>query len=149
MDLIGAIIAGLAGTVVFSMLMMLGPMMGMPKMEIWAMLGSMFNPKGNLTLGWILHLMMGAIFGIIYAYLWSIGVGSVTLLSGAIFGLVHFLIIGLMMGLMPMLHAGMKSGDVTSPGFFMLNAGIMGFMGGLLLHIIFGIIVAWVYGYFI
>ena len=67
MDLVGAIIAGLAGTVVFSMLMMLGPKMGMPKMEIWAMLGSMFNPKGNLTLGWILHLMMGAIFGIIYA----------------------------------------------------------------------------------
>jgi hypothetical protein len=36
--------------------------MGMPKMAIWEMLGSMFDKDGNNTLGWVAHFMMGVIF---------------------------------------------------------------------------------------
>src|SRR3990172_2249226 len=55
MNIIGAIVAGLAGTVVISMIMAMAPKMGMPKMAIWEMLGSMFSKDGNNTLGWIIH----------------------------------------------------------------------------------------------
>ena len=149
MNIIGAIVAGLAGTVVISMIMAMAPKMGMPKMAIWEMLGSMFSKDGNNTLGWIIHFMMGVIFAIIYAALWAAGIGSATLLSGVIFGVVHFLIAGLMMGGMPMMHAGIKAGTMQAPGVLMLNSGAMGFMGGLVGHAVYGLVVALVYGLFV
>ena len=149
MNIIGAIVAGLAGTVVISMLMAMAPKMGMPKMAIWEMLGTMFSKEGNVGLGWVMHFMMGIIFAIIYAALWAAGIGSATLLSGVVFGAAHFLVAGLMMGGMPMMHAGIKAGTVQAPGVLMLNSGVMGFMGGLIGHAIYGLVVALVYGFFI
>ena len=150
MNIIGAIVAGLVGTIIISMIMLMAPKMGMPKMAIWEMLGAMFSPEGNVALGWVMHLMMGAIFGIIYAALWAAGIGSVSVVSGLIFGVVHWLVAGLMMGGMPMMHAGIKAGAVSAPGVFMLkNGGMMGFMGGLMGHAIFGVVVALVYGLFV
>ena len=148
MNIIGAIVAGLAGTVVISMIMAMAPKMGLPKMAIWGMLGSMFSKDGNNTLGWIIHFMMGVIFAIIYAALWAAGIGSATLLSGVIFGVAHFLIAGLMMGGIPMMHAGIKAGTVKAPGVLMLNSGVMGLMGGLIGHAVYGLVVALVYGFF-
>lgn len=150
MNIVGAIVAGLVGTVIMSMVMMMAPKMGIPKMAIWEMLGSMFSPDGNGASGWVMHLMMGVIFGIVYAALWAVGIGSATVISGALFGLVHWLIVGVMMGAIPMIHAGIKAGSVSTPGVFMLNSGgMMAFMGGLIGHIIFGVVVALVYGLFI
>ena len=149
MNIIGAIVAGVVGTIVMSMIMVMAPKMGMPKMAIWEMLGSMFNKNGNNVLGWVIHFMMGVIFAIIYAALWAAGIGSATLLSGVIFGVVHFLIAGLMMGGMPMMHAGIKAGTVKAPGVLMLNSGVMGLMGGLIGHVIYGLVVALVYGLFV
>jgi len=58
--------------------------------------------------------------------------------------------VGVMMGAIPMLHAGIKAGSVSTPGVFMLNSGgMMAFMGGLIGHVIFGVVVALVYGLFI
>ncbi len=149
MNIIGAIVAGVVGTIVISMIMAMAPRMGMPKMAIWEMLGSMFNKDGNNALGWVIHFMMGVIFAIIYAALWAAGIGSATLVSGAIFGVAHFLVAGLMMGGMPMMHAGIKAGTVQAPGVLMLSAGVMGFMGGLIGHAVYGLVVALVYGFFI
>ncbi len=149
MNLIGAIVAGLVGTVVISLLMAMGPRMGMPKMAIWEMLGSMFSKDGNNALGWSTHFMMGVIFAILYAALWAAGIGSATWLNGAIFGAAHFVIAGLAMGGMPMLHAGIKAGTVQAPGVLMPNSGVMGFMGGLIGHVLYGLVVALVYGFFI
>jgi len=149
MNIIGAIVAGLAGTVVISMIMAMAPRIGMPKMAIWEMLGSMFNKDGNNALGWVIHFMMGVIFAIIYAALWAAGIGSATLVSGVIFGVVHFLVAGLMMGGMPMMHAGVKAGTVKAPGLYMTaNGGMMSFVGGLIGHAVYGLVVALVYGAF-
>ncbi len=149
MNIIGAIVAGVVGTVVISMIMAMAPMMGMPKMAIWEMLGSMFNKDGNNALGWVIHFMMGVIFAIIYAALWTAGIGSATPVSGLIFGAAHFLIAGLMMGGMPVMHAGIKAGTVQAPGVLMLNVGVMGLIGGLIGHAVYGLAVALVYGFFI
>jgi uncharacterized membrane protein YagU involved in acid resistance len=150
MNLFGAIIAGLIGTIVLTMVMNMAPKMGMPKMDMVGMLGAMFSPEGNHTLGMVIHLIMGVIFAIIYALLWNVGVGTLGLLWGAIFGAGHWLIAGMMMGGMPMMHAGIKAGVIEAPGVFMLkNGGMMAFMGGLMGHIIFGLVVALVYGLFV
>lgn len=145
-NIIGAVIAGIAGTIVMTMVMVVAPKMGMPKMDIVGLLGSMFKKEGIKPLGLMMHFMMGIIFAIIYAFLWSKGIGNATVVYGLIFGIGHWLIVGLIMGMMPMLHAGIKAGTVKAPGVYMTNnGGAKGFMGGLIGHIVFGITVALVY----
>ena len=46
-----------------------------------------------------------------------------------------------------MMHAGMRAGTVQAPGVYMLSGGgLMSFMGGLVGHVVYGIVVALVYG---
>jgi uncharacterized membrane protein YagU involved in acid resistance len=150
MNILGAIVAGIVGTIVMTIVMVMAPKMGMPKMDIVGMLGSMFSAEGNRSVGMVIHLMMGVVFAIIYALLWQAGIGSVGLLWGVIFGAGHWLVSGAMMAGMGMMHAGVKAGTVNAPGIYMTNnGGIMAFMGGLIGHVIFGLVVALVYGAFV
>ena len=150
MSIAGAIIAGLVATMVMSMVMVMAPKMGMPKMEIWTMLGSMFQKNGNSLLGWVMHLMMGVVFAIMYAVLWSLGIGKATVAYGAVFGVAHWIVAGMVMGMVPMMHAGIKAGTVKAPGLYMMSdGGMMAFVGGLIGHVVFGITVALVYALFV
>ena len=85
MNVLGAIIAGVVGTIVMTMVMVMAPKMGMPKMDIVGMLGSMFNAESNRKMGMAMHFMMGVVFAIVYAILWNAGFGVVGLLWGVIF----------------------------------------------------------------
>jgi uncharacterized membrane protein YagU involved in acid resistance len=145
MNIPGAVIAGLVGTAVFSMALALGPKMGMPKMDIVGMLGTMFG-QANRPLGWMMHFMMGIVFALVYAFLWANGILAPTGTGGLAFGVVHWLIVGVIMGLIPMLHLGIRRGEVKAPGVWMTNGGgMMAFVAGLLGHMIFGVVVALVY----
>lgn len=145
-DILAVVIAGLAGTVVITIIMSLAPQMGMPTMDMPAMLGSMLSAPGSWSLGLIMHLMMGVIFTFLYGLLWANGIGTPTFLSAVLFGIIHWLVVGLVMGTMPLVHAGIKSGDVPEPGVYMLkNGGVMGFMGGMVGHIIFALVVVILY----
>ena len=140
MNVLSAIVAGLAGTAALTMVMTMAPKMGMPKMDIVGMLGSMFG-KPNRMLGMVIHFMMGIIFTLVYAYLWSLCIGSATWLNGLIFGAIHWLVVGMMMGMFPMMHAGIKSGAVSAPGLWMTNnGGMKAFIGGLMGHMVFGLV---------
>jgi hypothetical protein len=148
MNIIGVIAAGIVGTGVISMVMGVAPKMGLPKMDIVGMLSTMFG-KPNRVLGWVMHMMMGVVFALIYAFLWSVGIGSAGWLSGLLFGAGHWIVVGLMFGVIPMMHVGIKNGDVEKPGLWMTNqGGMMAFFGGLMGHMIFGIVVALVYKLF-
>lgn len=143
MNILSAVIAGVVASLVFSIVLTVAPRMGMPRMDIVSLLGSMFNAKPNQTIGWMLHLMMGIVFALIYASLWSLGINGATWVSGLIFGAVQWLVVGMAMGMMPTMHVGIKSGAVKAPGLWMTNnGGIMAFMGGLLGHMIFGTAIA-------
>ena len=147
MNILSAVISGVVASLVFSMILWMAPKMGMPKMDIVSLLGSMFSTKVNLVLGWMMHLMMGVIFALIYAFLWSRGVGAATWLGGLAFGAVQWLIVGMIMGMIPLMHIGIKSGAVKAPGLWMTNnGGLMAFMGGLVGHMIFGAVLAVSYG---
>lgn len=62
-----AIAAGFVGTLLMTMIMMFAPMMGMPKMDIAAMLGSMLAGQppamgnGFWLVGFGMHLMIGVV----------------------------------------------------------------------------------------
>ena len=148
MNVIGAITAGLAGTAALTMVMSMAPKMDMLEMDIVGMLGSMFG-KPNRMLGMVIHLIMGIVFALIYAYVLSLGIGSATWLYGLIFGAVHWLIVGIGMAMIPMMHAGIKSGAVKAPGMWMTNnGGMKAFVGGLMGHMIFGLAAVLVYNLF-
>lgn len=148
MNVLGAIVAGLVGTVAISVVMAMAPMMGMPKMDIVDMLSTMFG-KPNRIMGWMMHFMMGIIFALIYAFLWSLGIGSATWVNGLIFGGVHWLVVGLVMGMIPLMHVGIRRGEVKAPGLWMTNnGGMLAFVGGLIGHLAFGLVVALVYNLF-
>ena len=145
MNVLSAVIAGIVGTIAISIVMGLAPMMGMPKMDIVDMLSTMFG-KPNRILGWMMHLMMGVVFALIYAFLWSIGFGSSNWLFGLIFGAVHWLVVGVIMAMIPIMHVGIKNGEVEAPGMWMTNqGGILAFVGGLMGHMVFGLVVTLVY----
>jgi len=145
-NFLAAIIAGLVGTAAMTMLMMMAPKMGMPKMDIPGMLGSMFGAPGNRMMGLVMHFMMGVIFAIVYGLLFSAVTANIILL-GVIFGIGHWFVVGIAMGMMPMMHAGIKSGDVPEPGMFMTKmGGMMGAVGSLMGHVLFGLVVGIVYG---
>jgi hypothetical protein len=147
MNVISAIVAGVIATLVMTIMMALAPKLGFPKMDIVAILSTMFSKKSNLVLGWMMHLMMGVIFTLIYSFLWTNGIGSATWLYGLIFGAVHWLIVGIIMAMIPMLHVGIRSGTVKAPGMYMTGngGGVMAFIGGLMGHMVFGFVAAVIY----
>ncbi|MBK9123967.1 MAG: hypothetical protein IPM16_12755 [Chloroflexi bacterium] len=145
-NVVVALFGGVIATVAMTALMAAAPMMGLPKMDMPGLLGSMFGAPGSRLMGLAMHFMMGAVFGVVYAVLFNLVVGANPLPLGALFGTVHWIVAGTMVGMMPAMHAGIKSGRVQAPGFFMMNfGGAMGFMGGLLGHVVFGIVFALAY----
>jgi len=137
MNFMTAIVAGLVGTVFMTLLMMMAPRMGMPKMDVMGMLGTMFTANEGTAkiIGAIIHFMMGAVFGIIYALLWSYGIGSDTWFWGIVFGVVHGLITGMMMPMMVKMNP-------RSPE---MEGGSKALMGMVMGHAVFGLVVALVY----
>lgn len=82
-NLVADVVAGVVGTAVITAVMMMAPLMGMPKMDIPALLGSK-------ALGMVMHFMMGVVFAVIYAILFGVFTGANLLLLGVVFGIVHW-----------------------------------------------------------
>ena len=130
-----ALIAGLIGTAVMTAVMYIAPYMGFPEMDIINLLGTMFTTNATLAfvLGLVIHFMMGALFGLLYAFLWT-KVGKPDFLWGLIFGAVHGVIATVMMPVISAIH---PRADVAVT--LLMAVGLI--MG----HIIFGIVVALTY----
>lgn len=149
-----AILAGLIGTAVMTAVMYMGFMMNM-RMDMPMMLGTMILPKGPAAwaVGLMMHLMMGAIFFVVYALLFdALSIESGIVGWSAIFGLVHGTVAGMAMGMMPVMHPRMATANgsladdlVPNPGMFAASFGLMGPMALLALHLIFGVVGGLVY----
>jgi hypothetical protein len=137
MDVVSAIWAGLIGTAVMTALIYAGPIMGMPKMDMIGMLGKMFTGNASVAypLGTVIHFMMGALFAILYAWLWSLGWGDATWGWGIVYGLVHGVVAAMVMPMMIRMHPRPPE----------MQMGAMGVVGILMGHAVFGLIVALVY----
>lgn len=135
------LVAGLVATAVMTAMMYAGPMMGMPKMDVATMLGTMFthNMKTAFWVGMMAHLMMGIVlFPFVYAKLLqpSSGNGAV---RGIMMGVILFLLTNLVvMPMMGMIHPMVKSGMMPAPGLLMLHMGTMAPLGSLLGHLVYG-----------
>ena len=123
-----------------TMMMYAAPFMGMPKMDIAGMLGTMVVTRraAATTPGMVMHFMAGVIFALIYALLWSLGLGSATWWWGLIFGAVHGAGAVVMMPIMMRINPRRPE----------MPAGPLMTMGLMMGHLIYGLIVALVYAVF-
>ena len=65
---------------------------------------------------------------------------------GLLFGLAHWAVVGMALGMMPMMHPRIRDGEIVAPGFYTLRYPPMTAMGFLTLHLVFGVIVGALYG---
>jgi hypothetical protein len=129
------ILGGFAGTLAITLLMYKGaPMMGLPKMDIAAMLGQIL---GGWTLGMMMHFANGVvIFPLIYAYLLFSSLPGAPAVKGITWGVVLWVVAQLVV--MPMMGAGL----------FGLKMGrIMSAFGSLIGHSVYGALLGWIGGH--
>ena len=125
-----AVVGGLVATVVMTGLMLAAPMMGMPPMNIGAMLGSVMG--GSLVLGWMAHFIIGTGLALGYAAVFASRLPGPGFLRGAIYGVLPWLMAQLVV--MPMMGAGFFSGSFLAAA------------GSLMGHLVYGGILGATYG---
>ena len=127
------IVAGFAATAVLSMIMVAKGMMGlMPELNVIAMLSSMM--KTAPLVGWIIHFMIGMLaWGLGFVGVIRILPGSTDISKGISFGIAAWILMMLMV--MPLAGAGI----------FGLNMGLMAPVMTLMLHVIYGAVLGFVY----
>ena len=132
-----AIIAGSTGRMAMLLLIYAGPLLGLPRIDVVSSLGSLAAPNKQdaVTLGGAIHFTVGILFAIIYATLWSVGIGSPTWWWGLIFGAIHGLLV------IVMLLLAMR----RYPPLSEIISGLPVMIAILLNHIVFGVVVALVY----
>ncbi len=146
-----AMLAGLIGGAVMAAILYMGILM-LPrqmKMNLFMMLGTMMLPAGALAfaMGAMVHAGMSVVFGLVHAGIYSAAdIGSAQAAWGLLFGLVHWTVVGMALGMMPLMHPRIGSGEIDAPGFYALNFPPMTAMGFLMLHLVFGVLVGALYG---
>lgn len=146
MKLFRAILAGIAGALAMSGAMFVMRSFGLT-ISLEALLGSMFAPNTNWspwTIGFVLHLLIGATVAIAYAIAFEMAVQRSGILIGAGFGLAHGLMAGLFMSAIPAMNP-LDPASMSAPGPFL---SYMRFGPPLFLavHCIYGMVVGLVYG---
>lgn len=96
-----AIVAGSTARMVMILFIYAAPYVGLPRTDLIGLIGSLAAPnkEAAATFGGAIHFLMGVIFALIYAALWSVGIGSATWWWGLIFGAVHGLLALLLVAL--------------------------------------------------
>jgi uncharacterized membrane protein YagU involved in acid resistance len=138
MDVKRAIGAGAVGTGVLTALWMVEPSIGLPRIAVGQILSSFMSVSvGHLHVGaaggWSLHFVVGIVLALIYARFVAPRLRGPIMWRGAAFGIVVFIVAQTLF--MPLVGAGFFArGDVEL------------LIGSLLGHIVYGIVVAWIYG---
>lgn len=161
LEFLPAVIAGIAGGVVMSVMMAMARGAGLTTMDMALIEGAFFtdDERKAKVIGGFMHVvvMSGVVFGSIYAVLFAaFDVGdSNAWWYGLIFGVVHGLIAGVGMAMMPMIHpkitrepvpAGATDGlRLPPPGPFAVNMRKPTPVGLVMGHILFGLVVGLVY----
>lgn len=164
-DVVAALIAGLIGAVAMTAMMQAAGAMGMTRMPAMTLIqGTMVtgDEKKAKRIGLMTHVfMMGmAVFGLGYAALFDV-FDDASLATGALIGVGHGIVAGIVMAMMGAMHPRMvaptdRDGDIVTskegeiriiePGLFAKNYGPMTPIGLIVGHVVYGLVVALIYG---
>lgn len=148
MNLGSAVLWGFVATIVLSTLMAAAQALGMSRMSIPFLLGTMFTPDRARArlIGLMAHLMNGWVFALVYALAFE-SWGRATWWLGAGIGMVHALfVLVAAMPLMPGMHPRMASEErgpeptrqLQPPGVLALNYGYRTPLVALVAHVAYG-----------
>jgi hypothetical protein len=148
----GAIVGGLAGTLVLTTLLRAASETGLTRMDIPFLLGTAVTTDRvrAKAIGYTLHFVFGLIFALAYYAIFLV-IDRSGFLLGALFGLVHALFAGtaLVNVLLPVVHPRMGTGFdaagsapmLEPPGFLLLNYGRQTPLATIIAHVAYGTIV--------
>lgn len=147
--------AGLIGGVAMVVPLYMGRAM-MPaqmRMDLLLLLGTMVPAPVSRAMAYGLGGMMHAGASIAFAFA-HVGVFAAADVDsdfpawGLLFGAVHWALSGMALGIMPVLHPLVRTGELENPGPFATGMGLITAMGFLMLHLLFGVVVAVFYDAF-
>lgn len=141
---------GFVATVVLTTIIAAGQELGLSRMSMTFMLGTMITPSRDLAqaLGFVMHFVNGWIFALVYAAAME-SIGMATWWLGALIGLVHgSFVLMVAMPMLPGMHprmAGETRGPTPTrqlqpPGFLALNYGAQTPLLSLVAHAAYGAI---------
>jgi hypothetical protein len=148
----GAIVGGLAGTVVLTTILRAASELGMTRMDIPFLLGTALTVDRvrAKAIGYALHFVFGLLFALAYYAIFRV-IGHSGFLLGAVFGVVHALFAGsaLVNILLPVVHPRMgtefdaagASPLLEPPGFLLVNYGKQTTIATIVAHVAYGAIV--------
>lgn len=150
MDWSGWATFGLVATVALTVIMVVAQLVGLSRMDIPLMLGTIFveDLDRARVIGSLVHLINGQIFALLYASAFSL-LGEASWLLGGVFGAFHgFAALTVAVPLLPGVHPRMasdRSGPslapvLEPPGFLGLNYGAETPAITLLAHVVYGML---------
>lgn len=145
-----AVVAGIAGAFLWEVVARALIFMGVPLFDLVRVLGTMVfghtTPLLWWTAGTALHLMVGAIWAIFYAYFFWSTFDWLPLMQGMAFSLLPALLAGLVMvPQMSLMHPLVLRGEMMPMGVFAWQLGWGGPVGILLGHVIYGAVMGSIY----
>jgi len=155
MNLGQALLWGFAATIVLTTILAGSRAMGLTRMDISFMLGTMFTSNRDRAkwIGFVFHLINGWVFALIYISAFH-ATGLKNVWFGALIGFVHVmfvLVVG--MGILPSIHPRMASEQhgpaptrqLEPPGFLALHYGRQTPIVSIFAHLVFGAILGFFY----
>ena len=150
-----SLLAGFVGTLVLTSLEAGAQQMHMTRMSIPYLLGTGLtgNRDRAKVLGFLVHLVNGQLFALLYAALFD-AMGEVSILRGAMIGLGHAAVVLLVViPLLPSLHPRMATLEqgptqmrlIEPPGPIALHYGVSTPAMVVVAHVIFGMVIGWLY----
>ncbi len=148
----GAVVGGLAGTLVLTTVLRAASEFGLTRMDLPFLLGTAVTTDRvrAKAAGYALHFVFGQLFALAYYAIFAV-IDESGVLLGALFGLVHALFVGsaLVNVLLPVVHPRMGTGFdaagsaplLEPPGFLLLNYGRQTPLVTVIAHVVYGAIV--------
>lgn len=144
----GAVVWGLVATIAFTLFTVMGKAVGMTRMDLLDLLGSMLVQPGTAKsrrIGLMMHLMNGALLAIAWAYGVALLGWSANWFTGLLWGAVLWALALLMMSTMGVVHPAIRAGKQADPGPAATNFGKMTPLGSLLGHLVWGVVLGLLY----
>lgn len=144
----GAIVWGVVAAFAMSLFIDMGRAMGMTKMDLNDLLGSMFlrpHSAPSRRLGSIIHHTDGALLAIAWAYGVALVGWPANWASGVLWGIALWLLALIMMTTMGAVHPAIRKGEEEDPGTAAVNFGKMTPIGSFFSHAVYGFVLGILY----
>jgi len=143
-DFDDAMLGGFIATMILTLILNVANSMNWIHFDLAKIVGTMMGLTGEHAYwyGMAGHFFLGTVvFALVYAAAFRAFNLAPTWGTGALFGFLHWIAFGVFLGLLPAIDPVIRSGQMNAPGWFGMRFGWVGIVGGLALHLVYGMFV--------